>query len=99
MKFYTSALSLTGLFILFTVLYGVDEGFFDSCRSGKLLLVQQYLDSDVSVHSRDAKGNTAIIIASGRGQAQVVELLLRYGANVNDATQVGIFEGKSAIRL
>ena len=38
-----------------------------------------------------------IIIASGRGQTEVVKLLLKNGANVEDSTSFGIFEGKTAL--
>lgn len=48
---------------------------------------------------RDIKGNTGIIIASGRGgHVEIMKLLLSYGANPEDATSIGIFEGKTAIR-
>jgi hypothetical protein len=38
-----------------------------------------------------------LIIASGRGQVETVKLLLKYGANIEDHTSSGIFEGKTAI--
>ena len=40
----------------------------------------------VDVSSRDNKGNTAIIIAAGRGRTQIIKLLLSYGANPEDST-------------
>jgi hypothetical protein len=91
-------LTILILFLYATITVGVvDEHFFQSCRTGDQATVKQYLDSGVSVHSRDGKGNTAIIIASGRGQTEIIKLLLAYGANPEDATALGIFEGKSSI--
>eukprot|EP01035_Chromulina_nebulosa_P021116 gene21116-27362_t len=49
------------------------------------------------VSSRDLKGNTAIIIASGRGKTDVIKILLDHGANPEDITAIGLFEGKSAL--
>lgn len=49
------------------------------------------------MNSRDSKGNTAIIIASGRGHVPVIQLLLKYNANPEDSTIIGIFEGKTAL--
>ena len=40
---------------------------------------------------------SGIIIASGRGQLEIIKLLLKYGANVEDGTSFGIFEGKTAL--
>ena len=38
-----------------------------------------------------------LVIASGRGHVNVISLLLDHGAYVNDYTQVGLFEGKTAL--
>jgi hypothetical protein len=35
-----------------------------------------------------------MIIASGRGQVSVIQLLLQHGAYPEDSTLIGIFEGK-----
>jgi ankyrin repeat protein len=75
----------------------VDEQFFSSCRVGDTQKVKAFLESGISVHSRDAKGNTCIIIASGRGKLEVINLLRLYGATEEDATSIGVFEGKTTL--
>lgn len=85
------------LCIALCVSVGVDEAFFTSCRTGDIATVKSFLESGVSVHARDSKGNTGLIIASGRGQLEVVRILLANGANIDDGTLSGIFEGKTPI--
>lgn len=75
----------------------VDEQFFNSCRKGDVAAVKAYLDSGVPVHARDSKGNSGLVIASGRGNLEVIRLLLSNKANPEDGTASGIFEGKTAI--
>lgn len=82
---------------LLSIAEKVDEQFFMSCRSGDTDTVHTYLESGTPVSSRDSKGNNAIIIASGRGKTEVIKLLIKYGANVEDYTLTGLFEGKSAL--
>lgn len=50
-----------------------------------------------SAHSRDGKGNTAIVIAAGRGMVDVIQALLKYGANPEDMSNGGLFDGKTAL--
>jgi ankyrin repeat protein len=86
------------LFILNSIVIGlVDELFFVSCRNGDVDKVKAFLEAGVHVSSRDSKSNTGLIIASGRGQSDVVRLLLSYGASVDENTLVGLFEGKTAL--
>lgn len=80
------------------LIFAVDEQFFSSCRSGDTVTVKSFLENGVSPHSRDSKGNSCMIIASGRGQIEVIKLLLAYKANPEDVSTMGIFEGKSSIR-
>ena len=76
----------------------VDEAFFACARSGDVKKLELYIEKNPSlVQARDAKGNSALIIAAGRGQIAVMKLLLTYRANVEDTTQYGLFEGKSAL--
>jgi ankyrin repeat protein len=75
-----------------------DDTFFSSARKGDLQSLENYLERDPDlVHTRDAKGNTALIIAAGRGQINAIKLLLKHKANLEDTTQHGLFEGKSAL--
>lgn len=73
-----------------------DDVFFNACRIGDVDVIKSSLEK-ISVHSRDRKGNTCLIIASGRGRLEVLRILLAHGGNPEDATMAGIFEGKTAI--
>ena len=74
------------------------DDFYSHCRSGDYTAVKGFLDSGkYTVTSRDAKGNTGIIIAAGRGQIEIVKMLLSYGASAEDYSTAGIFEGKNAL--
>mmetsp|Transcript_17289 Transcript_17289/g.38366 ORF Transcript_17289/g.38366 Transcript_17289/m.38366 type:complete len:420 (-) Transcript_17289:89-1348(-) len=74
-----------------------DEKFYSSCRSGDIQGIQSFIESGLPVSSRDSKGNSCIVIASGRGQTEAIKLLLSYGATPEDSTQLGIFEGKTCL--
>jgi ankyrin repeat protein len=74
-----------------------DEKFFSAARSGDEKVLLEYLQKGVSAHSRDGKGNTAIIIASGRGQVNIIQILLEYEADPEDVTLTGLFEGKTTL--
>ena len=86
-------LLLVALLICYKVVLAVDDQYFNACRAGDIAKVKDYLDSGISASSRDI----GIIIAAGRGQTEVVKLLLKNGANVEDSTSFGIFEGKTAL--
>lgn len=75
----------------------VDEKFFNSARIGDIETLHAYLKQGTPVSARDTKGNTAMIVASGRGKVEAIRLLLEYGANVEDSTNFGLFESKSAL--
>jgi uncharacterized protein len=75
----------------------VDEKFFSSARTGDIDTLLSYLKQGTHVSSRDGKGNTPLIIASGRGRVDVIRVLLEYGAQVDEETAFGLFESKSAI--
>ena len=72
----------------------VDETFFYSSRYGDINTVLKYLKQGVDVSARDTKGNTALIIAAGRGQVEIMKILLEHGANHDDCTAMGLFQGK-----
>ena len=73
------------------------EDIFSAARVGAVDRVEQFLAAGVAPSVRDAKGNTALIVASGRGFDDVIRVLLDAGATVNEATANGIFEGKCAL--
>ncbi len=57
---------------------------------GEFSAVKQLLDRDAALISiRDAKNLTPLHVAASRGQSDVVELLLKYGADINGPTMSG----------
>ena len=97
MKLCTLYLTLISLNILSVLINCIDEGFFNSARAGDAAALKDYIDKGVPINSRDSKGKSPIIIASGRGHINVILMLLENGANLEDYTQSGLFEGKSAL--
>lgn len=77
----------------------VDERFFSSARFGDAVAVIEFIKNGTvaDVHARDQKGNTAMIIASGRGQVGVIKVLLSLGASPEDSTVGGLFDGKTSL--
>jgi Ankyrin repeats (3 copies) len=80
-----------------TLVFPLDEGFFGSARMGHIEKLTEYIRQGFDVSSRDSKGNTAIIIAAGRGHVHVINTLLSFGANPEDATIGGLFDGKTSL--
>jgi ankyrin repeat protein len=75
-----------------------DEKFFASAREGDTRYIEACLEVNPSlVSSRDSRGNSALVIAAGRGRIDVLKILLKYRANPEDHTNSGLFEGKSAL--
>ena len=74
-----------------------DEAFFSAARMGDVATVKKYLEGGLAASSRDAKGNTALVIAAGRGQTEVLNLLLNSGADPEESTSEGLFESKTAL--
>jgi ankyrin repeat protein len=74
-----------------------ESNIFGMARAGDIDAVKSYLEGGTGPSSRDSKGNTPLIIAAGRGHADVINLLLEAGASYDEATASGIFEGKSAL--
>ena len=75
----------------------IDEKFFSSVRTGDIETMMKYLNQGIDVSSKDSKGNTAMIIAAGRGQVEAMKILLEQGASYEEMTQLGLFQGKSAL--
>ena len=74
-----------------------ESDIFSKARAGDIEAVKAYLQEGTGPSVRDSKGNTPLIIAAGRGHADVITLLLEAGASFDEATALGIFEGKSAL--
>ena len=85
------------ILILILIYADEEENIFVKARAGDIDSVKAFLESGVDPTTRDNKGNTALIIAAGRGHAGVINLLLEAGASYEEATLTGIFEGKSAL--
>lgn len=81
----------------FTFVFPLDESFFQIARVGNVAKLNEYLQQGFDVSSRDPKGNTAMIIAAGRGHVSVINTLLTFGANPEDATIGGLFDGKTSL--
>lgn len=60
-----------------------------AARNDSLYLRVILQNEDANPNLQDGRGNTALIIAAGRGWEQGVEILLRYKANVNLANASG----------
>src|SRR5690606_27955072 len=72
---------------------GVNNRLFAAAESGSLRDVQRALDAGASVNAQIGEGGyTALMWASSRGHAPVVELLLKAGAD----TTLKNFLGKTA---
>lgn len=74
-----------------------DDAFFNAARTGDLSVLVEHLSKGMPVSHRDLKGNTALIIAAGRGQTEVIKHLLQAGASPDEATSEGLFDSKSAL--
>ena len=76
---------------------GSDDTFFSAARAGNVDVLIRMLNEGFDVSSVDVKGNSAIIIASGRGQVDAIRVLLKYNADVESFTRQGLFQGKTAL--
>lgn len=75
------------------------EDFYQAARLGDIDKMVTMLSSGViqSVNRRDSKGNTAFIVAAGRGQTAVLQMLLANGAQLEDTSKGGLLAGKTAL--
>lgn len=86
------------LFLLFVLRFNaLDETFFSASRVGDVDKMKEMLIAGFDVHSVDAKGNSALIIASGRGRVEAIRILLAHNASVEFFTLQGLFQGKTAL--
>ena len=66
------------------------DDFFRAAETGDMGRVREVLDSNVDLNAFDAKGRTALILAIGRGHADVVKALLAKGADANKVDSHGM---------
>ena len=59
-------------------------------RNGDIRAIRKLLDNGADVNTRDAEGNTPLILASFYASPECVALLLENGADVNTANQAGV---------
>ena len=85
------------IILTFAVTLLADDAFFSASRQGQIDILQDMLNQGFDVTSVDAKGNSAVIIASGRGRVEVLKLLFAHNANVESYTLQGLFQGKTAL--
>lgn len=55
----------------------------DHARAGETADLLEYLDHGVDVDTRDAEGNTALMLAAYHGRAETVRALIGRGADVD----------------
>ena len=94
---FSATLSFLIFSIVLVLIKCVDDAFFNSARSGDLNVLMDYISKGVSVHVRDSKGNSPMVIAAGRGHVHIIKVLIENGASTEDFTQLGLFEGKTAL--
>lgn len=61
----------------------IQQLLFDAARLGRVDVLPALLSAGADIDDRDAKGHTALILASYNGQARAVDLLLAQGATVD----------------
>lgn len=58
---------------------------------GDIKIVRLFLQAGMDVDARGGRtGETALLLASGRGNAKMCTFLIKHGANVNAATRIGL---------
>jgi ankyrin len=67
-----------------------EEQLRQAAADGNLLRVETFLEQGVNAQAADARGITALHLATKHGQRNVVALLLEHGAAVNPGSQDGV---------
>ena len=67
-----------------------DEDFLAAAQRGDLAAVQAGLAAGLSADSADVYGNTALMMASARGQRDVVKALIDAGASAEHKNKFGL---------
>ena len=73
-------------------LFGKDENheFLNACRLGQIEKVERFLKSNkIDINSQDEYGKTALICATDMGYKDILELLIKGGANLNIQDEYG----------
>jgi len=62
-----------------------------AAKYGNTAVVEQLLSKGADINAKDCEGWTALALASYRGHAECVKVLLEHGANTEIGTTAGIF--------
>ena len=71
---------------------------FRSCEGGNLKVCQELIKQGEDINCRDHRGMTALMIAAENGRVQIVQLLVKEGANL-DFTSEQLRSGYSALMI
>lgn len=77
---------------LYTIKFGVDSSLHKACTDGKKNHVRNLLEDDVirkDINARNSKGFTALHLSCGRGDDDIVGMLINSGANVTALDSMG----------
>ncbi len=68
---------------------GVNEDLLQGASEGNIALVKRSIEQRAELETRNAEGETALILASWYGSPEIVSLLLENGANINAQDNTG----------
>ena len=71
--------------------------FFSAARAGDVDQVRAVLAKGLDPMILDSRGNSALIIASGRGRVEVINELIKAGAPPEDTSSQGLLQGKTCL--
>ncbi|MBR0256974.1 MAG: ankyrin repeat domain-containing protein, partial [Synergistaceae bacterium] len=74
------------------------------CRKGELKAVKKALENGANVNAWEEKGRTVLIEAAKKGNLELVQLLIRFNADVNarddkEPKDKNIFAGTKALKI
>jgi ankyrin repeat protein len=61
----------------------IEDAFVSAAASGDRAAVNAFLESGLSIDTRNQHGSTALMVAAGAGQTRLVEWLITGGADVH----------------
>jgi len=71
------------------------EAMVESAKNGDIVAVELFLAAGMNLNAKNAKGDTALMLAAKGGHADVINVLLKAKANVNEKNQ----DGETALSL